>query len=84
MTEAEDHTLRLLREMRGRFDRIEERMDRTDAERREQLDRIEAAVVGMSYFQATERGEVVTEIEGIKTRLDRIERRLDLADAPAE
>ena len=84
MPEPKDHTLHLLREMRDenrefrkemheRFDGMEARLDRTDKERREQLDRIESAVAGMSYYQASERGEVATEIEDIKTRLDRIE-----------
>lgn len=82
--DTESHTLRLLRDMRDRFDGMEARMDRTDKERREQLDRIEAAVVGMSYFQASERGEVATEIEGIKTRIARIEDKIGLTEAPAE
>ena len=84
MADPENHTLHLLREMRDRFDQLEARLDRTDSERREQLDRIETAVVGMSYFQATERGEVATEIEGIKARLARLEDKIGLTDAPAE
>lgn len=82
--EPENHTLHLLRDLRDRFDQLETRMDRTDSERREQLDRIETAVVGMSYFQATERGEMVAEIESLKTRLARVEDKIGLTDAPAE
>ena len=87
MAEPENHTLHLLREMRDesrqfrdevqkRFEEIRERFD--------QLDRIETAVVGMSYFQATERGEMVAEIEGLKTRLARVEDKIGLTGAPAE
>ena len=46
-------------------------------ERFEQPDRIEAAVVGMSFLQAAE-------IEGIKTRLARTEGKIGLTGAPAE
>ncbi|MXW84451.1 MAG: hypothetical protein F4103_05455 [Boseongicola sp. SB0673_bin_14] len=78
--EVGHRTLHLLREMRD-----ESRQFRDEVrERFEQLDRIETAVVGMSYFQATERGEMVAEIEGIKTRLARLEDKIGLTDAPAE
>ena len=78
--ELENHTLHLLREMRE-----ESRQFRAEVQERfDQLDRIETAVVGMSYFQATERGEMVAEIEGLKTRLARVEDKIGLTDAPAE
>lgn len=88
MPEPENHTLHLLREMRdeSRPFRKEMRDDlsQTRQELGEQLDRIESAVVGMSYFQASERGEMAAEIEGIKTRLDRLEDKIGLTGAPAE
>ena len=80
MPEPESHTLHLLREMREENRQFREEV----RERFDQLDRIETAVVGMSYFQATERGEVATEIEGIKTRLARLEDKIGLTGAPAE
>ena len=80
MPEPENHTLHLLREMRDDLEQA--RQDRQ--EMRGQLDRIESAVVGMSYFQASERGEMATEIEGIKTRLARLEDKIGLTEAPAE
>ena len=80
MAEPENHTLHLLREMRDDLERAREERQ----EMRGQLDRIESAVVGMSYFQASERGEMATEIEGIKTRIARIEDKIGLTEAPAE
>lgn len=80
MPEPENHTLHLLREMRDDLERAREERQ----EMRGQLDRIESAVVGMSYFQASERGEMATEIEGIKTRLARLEDKIGLTEAPAE
>ena len=80
MPEPENHTLHLLREMRDDLERAREERQ----EMRGQLDRIESAVVGMSYFQASERGEMATEIEGIKTRIARIEDKIGLTEAPAE
>ena len=79
MAEPENHTLHLLREMRDDLEQA--RQERH--EMRGQLDRIEAAVVGMSYYQAGERGEMAAEIEGIKTRLDRLEDKIGLTGAPA-
>lgn len=77
--DTENHTLRLLQEMRE-----DDRQFRDEVrERFDQLDRIEAAVAGISYFQASERGEVGAEMEAMKARLDRIEKRLEIVDAPA-
>ena len=85
--ETENHTLRLLREMREENNQFREEVQAFQKETRgrfEQLDRIEAAVVGISYFQASERGEVATEIEEIKARLERLENKLGLSGEPAQ
>ena len=85
--EPENHTLRLLQEMRNENRQFRGNMQDFHAEMRdfrrevgERLDRIESVFAGLSFLHADERGE----IEAMKTRLDRIEKRLDLPDAPAE
>ena len=74
----------LMREMQDRFDRMEVPLGRTASERREQFDRIEPAVVGMSCCQATERGEATIEIKDLKIHLARVEDKIGLTAAPAE
>ena len=82
--DTKNHTLRLLQEIR---ENIRKGFSEASAERedmREQLDTIQGAVAGLSYFQASERGEVGAEIEALKTRMQLIEDKLGLAGTPAE
>jgi len=69
MTESENHTIRLLQEMReeirDRFDKIDDRF--ADMETR--FDALENVFAGLSFITADGRSE----IEAIKARLDKLE-----------
>ena len=85
--ETENHTLHLLQGLHKRFDDMEadNRAFRKEVLKRfdgidERFDTLKSVFAGLSFITADGRAE----IETIKTRLDRIERRLDLADSPAE
>ncbi len=78
--ETENHTLRLLQEMRSEMrERFEEaRQERQ--EMRDQLDSIQAAVGGVAYIQADQR----LQFEALATRVQRLEDKLGLTGEPAE
>jgi len=82
--EIENHTLRILKEMREeihkRFDKIETDMSAFRNETNERLDRIESVFSGLAYLQADQRGQ----IEAMESRLNRIEDQLGLTNMPAE
>ena len=78
--EAENHTLRLLQEMREENREFYNTMQAFREETGERLDGLEAAVSGLAYIVAQGRGE----FESLQDRVERIERRLDLADSPTK
>lgn len=71
--EPENMTLRILRSMDGKLDRVIQRMDNLDARMTAQERQSEIVIMRLNGIQA--------ELSEQGKRLDRIERRLDLAEA---
>ncbi len=85
--ETENHTLRLLQEMRSEIRKgledVNTRLSKAESERsaiQEQLSSIQNVVAGIAYFQADAR----TQLEALEMRMDRVEHELGLSGRPAE
>lgn len=72
--EPEDHTLRLLRDLRASVERIERKVDRVEAELRDARDRESARNIDMNRLDRsdTRRSDRMRDIED---RLDQLERK---------
>jgi hypothetical protein len=79
MTEVPDY-------LREQFDRVNLKLDRLSAdvgEVRQRLTTLEIQVGGQAATEQSHYGQTMLRLDRFGERLDRIERRLDLADEPA-
>ncbi|MGD9738241.1 MAG: hypothetical protein AB7O56_02935 [Bauldia sp.] len=74
MDEPENHTLRVLREMRLLFERLNEKVDRNHDELRSRMDNIRQALNGESVLGRYAAAEVEERLEAIELRLSELEK----------
>lgn len=78
--DTENHTLRLLREMREENQTFHDEMRAFRQDTGERLDSLEAAVSGLAYIVVQGQGE----FQALEARVERLENKLGLSGEPAE
>jgi hypothetical protein len=75
MAEPENHTLRLLREIRSQGEKLEERMDRGFAELRERIEELARLTIGEGVLGRYAAAEVDDRLAKLEKRVSALEER---------